>query len=349
MVNRRTQNKLLHLIDQFNPKIKDAFLVAIEDVTENAVLNQVIKAIEFGDPTAAFKALGFSDAAMRPLTAMIEEAFETGGITTGNSFPKYLNTTDGRTVFRFDVRNVRAETWLRNYSAQLVSHIQDDTRSALQNILSDGLAAGRNPRSVALDIVGRFNVAEGKREGGIIGLTPSYERAVNRAREELRNLDTSYFQRKQRYAAGDDLVRSAIAEGRKLTNDEIDRLATRYSSNLLLLRGETIGRTEAMHALHRAEYEALMQAVDSGAVDKGATTRVWDATGDTRTRHSHMMMEGQEVGLDEPFKSPVTGVQMLFPGDTSYRTVLNSRLVARETINCRCRVRLNVDWLKGID
>lgn len=343
------EKQLLDMIDYFTPKVKNAFLAAISDVSDKALLSQVIKAVEMGDPIAAFKSLGFSDAAMRPITKMLEEAFENGGITTGNSFPNYLNTTDGRVVFRFDVRDSRAEKFLREQSAQLVTNIQEDTRIALRNVLTDGMTNGRNPRLIALDIVGRFNPKTEQREGGIIGLTPAYERAVARAKEELRNLNPQYLQRKQRLVSGDDMVQAAIASGKPLSEEDIDRLGTRYANNLLRLRGETIARTEVMHSIHKAEYEALMQAVDDGAVNKAATRRVWDATGDTRTRLSHMMMDGQEVGLDEAFTSPVTGVKLMFPGDTSARNGFNNRLVASECINCRCRVRLKVDWLYDID
>jgi hypothetical protein len=53
-------------------------------------------------------------------------------------------------------------------------------------------------------------------------------------------------------------------------------------------------------------------------------------------------MEGQAVGLDEPFISP-TGAKMMHPGDTSLGAG------GDEVIMCRCRARLKVDWLTDLD
>jgi hypothetical protein len=326
------------LINRFTPRIRDAFLTAIQDVTNRTILADMVRAIQIGDVEQAFRALGFSPAAMRPITAMIEQAFEAGGVLVGGTFPARLNTPTGRTVFRFDIRDSRAEAWLRDYSSTLITRITDDTRVVVRNVLTDAMNAGRNPRNTALDIVGRVDQQSGRRVGGVVGLTPQFERAVARAREELRNLDSNYFTRERRDRRFDATVHKAIRDGKPLDAETINRLTGRYSDSLLQLRGETIARTESIAALNRSEWEALMQAKDMGAINDDATVRIWDATGDRRTRHTHMVMHGQKVGLDEPFKLP-GGKTLMYPGDTSLGAP------ASETINCRCRVRLKVDWL----
>lgn len=336
------EQQLLKLIEQFIPEIRNAFLAAIRDVTERAILKDMITAIEHGDPIGAFRAVGFSDAAMRPVTALIEEAFETGGVTVAGTFPRRLNTPTGRTVFRFDVRNSRAEQWLRTESSTLVTRISSDVQTVIRNTMTEGMQAGRNPRDVALDLIGRVNTTTGRREGGVIGLTTQYERAVARARTELRNLDPAYFNRTRRDKRFDAIVRRAIKDGRPLPSDVINKLAGRYSDRLLQLRGENIARTEAIASLNRSEYEAIKQAVDQGAINQPATKRVWDTAGDTRVRHTHRIMDGQEVGLDEPFTAP-DGSKLMYPGDTTLGAP------GSETINCRCRVRLKVDWLGDLD
>lgn len=329
------------LIEQFIPVIRNAFAAAIRDVTNRAILVDVIRAIEGGDVEAAFRALGFSEAAMRPLTAAIEAAFEQGGITVAGTFPRRLNTPTGRTVFRFDVRNSRAERWLREESSRLVTRVTEDTRTNVRNIVTEGMQDGRNPRNVALDIVGRMNTTTGRREGGAVGLTPQFERAVVRARIELRQLDPNYFNRERRDKRFDSIVHKAIKYGTPLPEDVIVKLTGRYSDKLLQLRGENIARTEAIAALNRSEYEAVKQAVDQGSINQAATVRIWDSAGDSRVRHMHKLLDGQKVGLDEPFIA-ADGSKMMYPGDTSLGAP------GSETINCRCRVRLKVDWLHDL-
>lgn len=112
------------LIDMFATEIKAAFLASMQDIVDSVTLKNIVDAIRMGDLEAAFRALGYSQAMMRPLTASIERAYERGGIFTGETFPKFINTPSGRAVFRFDVRNSRAEAYLRDKSSSLVTNIE---------------------------------------------------------------------------------------------------------------------------------------------------------------------------------------------------------------------------------
>lgn len=331
------------LIDKFIPSIRDAFRAAIADIKDRAILSEVISAIKRGDIEAAFRALGFNDAAMRPITAMIEQAFEAGGVTTASSFPNAMYAEGvGRIVFRFDVRNSRAEAWLRDHSSQLVTRLTDEARTTVRNTLFEGMKDGRNPRSVALDIVGRVDKSTQRRVGGIIGLTEQYERYVSAMRRELQQLDEHYFSRERRDKRLDKLVRSAIQGGKPLSSDTITRIVGRYADRLLALRGENIARTEALTSLNRSQYEAYKQAIDAGALTESQITKVWDDAGDRRTRHSHREMglryAKSPIGIDEPFVSE-RGALLMHPGDRTLGAP------GSEIINCRCRVRYDADFL----
>lgn len=330
-----------NLFDRFTNSIREAFLAVIGDVDDNVIMADITKRIEDGDVIGAFQATGLTDAAMRPITKQVEEAFETGGIVAGDQFPNRLNTPAGAMRFHFDVRDARAEAWLRDRSSTLITRISRDTQTNIRTLLYDGQVAGENPRKTAVKIVGSYDPVAKKRIGGVIGLTPQFERAVGRARVELGALDSTYFQRGRRDKRFDSFIRNAIASKTPLTQEYINKVATRYSDSLLLLRGENIARTETIAALNRAEWEAVSQAADMGAVNRQLTKRAWDNAGDARVRHDHDIMEGQEVGIDEPFIAP-DGSRLMFPGDTSLGAS------AKETVNCRCRARLKVDWLGDI-
>lgn len=336
------RQQLEALADTLPDDIREAFLAAIQDVADNAVLDEVIAAIERGDADAAFRALNMNDVAMRPLTVALEQAFERGGIAKGLTFPRRLNTSNGRAVFRFDVRNARAEKWLREQSGSLVTRITDDTRVIVRDALTIGMEQGRNPRNVALDIVGRVDPSTGRRVGGSIGLTKGQDRWARRAGERLRDLDASYFGMELRDKRFDRTVQAAIDKGEPLSADTINKLVNRYRDNALRFRGEQIGRTEGIQALNRSEWEATKQAVDLGATSESAVEREWDSAGDGRVRPTHKRMNGQRRALDEPFVSP-SGDRLMFPGDTSLGAD------ADEVVACRCRVRTVIDWLAGID
>lgn len=330
------EQKLKLLIDRLTPVVRDAFLLAIADVSDRVILARLVTAVEAGNYTAAFETLGLSNAAMRPLTAALETSFETMGNAVVQSFPRFV-----RAQFLFDVRNPRAERWLREQSSSLVTRITEDMRVNVRNVMTTNLEAGNNPRTTALDIIGRMGPS-GKREGGIIGLNQPQERWARNARVELQQLNENYFTRERRDKRFDSVVRKAIAEGKPLDKATIDKLITRYKDKLLQLRGETVARTETIQSLNRAQYESYMQGVDAGMVKRSAVVRVWDTAGDTRVRHSHELMDGQEVGLEEPFKAP-DGSLLMFPGDTSLGAD------AAETINCRCRVKFKTDFLSRLD
>jgi hypothetical protein len=112
----------------------------------------------------------------------------------------------------------------------------------------------------------------------------------------------------------------------------VDRAATQYENRLLALRGETIGRFEALQATNAAKREAFEQVILKAGIDSTTVTKGWRATHDDRTRDAHVAMDHQEVGFNQPFVSP-DGALLMYPGDMSLGAPL------KDTIVCRC------DWV----
>lgn len=208
----------------------------------------------------------------------------------------------------------------------------------MRNFLTAG--ATRPPRETALEIVGRINRETGRREGGIVGLTSGQTDAVIRARMELSDPDTmgNYFTRKRRDARFDKIVREALKSGKPVAKADADKIIGRYKDRLLAYRGETIARNEALAAMNAAKQEGIMQMIDSGKVPASAVTKVWSATGDARTRDSHMALNGKEIGIYEAFVTP-QGHRMLHPHDTTLGAP------GSETIQCRCFFQVKIDYI----
>ncbi|MFP1634090.1 phage minor head protein [Zhengella sp. ZM62] len=327
------------LLDRFEPAIRDAFLEAVREVTSKARVADIAKALERGDVQGALDALYMDRSAFETFERAIEEAYGEGGKAVIDDLGRLRDADGNGFVVRFDVRNLRAEQWLKEHSSRLVTRIIQEQRLNIRNALEEGMREGNNPRTVALDIVGRIDRQTGRRTGGIVGLSWPQERAVANARRELESGDfAAYRQRERRDRRFDRTIAKAEREGRGLTAKEISTIISRYSDRLLKLRGDTIGRTEALASLHAAQHEALQQLVDTGKVQASQIRRVWDATGDARTRLDHLAADSQSVGLNETFT--VGGRQMKYPGDPAGGP--------EQVINCRCVVRVRIDFLANV-
>jgi hypothetical protein len=120
-------------------------------------------------------------------------------------------------VLRWDARNLTAETWLREHSAQLVTNIVADQQVAIRAAFSKGLARGANPTRAALEVVGRVNRVTGRGGGRVIGLTTVQSDYVARARDELLSGEPdqlrAYLNRKRRDKRFDRTITAAIRDG----------------------------------------------------------------------------------------------------------------------------------------
>ena len=338
-----TEQQLIKLLAEYEPKLRDAILDGIRRMRDEALLVEIVRMIEADNVSGVLRALGLNPALFNGFHFALAQTFEAGGLALIAGLPKYVTGGDGvKTMIRFNVRDRAAEQWLGQRSSGLVTEIEEDVRQTVRDALQRGQREGRNPRNVALDLVGRVNRQTGRREGGAIGLTSAQLRWVESARQKLLTLDEAYFDMGLRASRFDDVVRQAITSGKPLSAETVDKLVGLYKDNALKHRGEQIGRTEALSALNRGEYEAIRQAAQRNGRPLSAIRKVWDSAGDGRVRDSHRALDGVSVGMDEPFVSPVTGARMMHPHDDSLDAP------ARELIGCRCRVRYEIRFGVGV-
>jgi hypothetical protein len=331
---------LNRLIDAWDPLLQKAFLQSIANIKDQAQIDQIAVAIRDGSLEAAMKAAGIDPVLFRPLDKALQTAFEAGGNITSSGFPAVGNPGELKTIFQFNVRNPAAEAWLKDYSSSLVTEIVDDQRTLIQQVMERGLTAGNNPRTIALDLVGRVG-ANGQRTGGLIGLTSSQAEWVQNYSDALASdSPTDALNYNLRDARFDAAVQRAEDNGVPLTTDQIEAMTTSYSNRALRFRAEAIARTESMTALHEAQQQAIQQAIDSGAVDPENVSMIWRATHDKRTRDSHKAMDGQVRKLGDPFITG-DGNELAYPGDPNGP--------AAETINCRCWLEPAIDFYAGLE
>lgn len=327
-------------VKALEPPIRQAFIAAIIQARGAVDFSALLAALEAGDLGRAIELLRIRDTLLWPLVEAQRGAFMAGGAMVAAAVPGVVAANWG-----FDGRAIRAEAWVSRAAGTLIEGITAEPQEAIREALRAGLEAGRNPRAVALDVVGRVDPISKRRTGGLIGLNSQQTDWAVRARQELASGDPArmahYLTRQRRDKRFDPLVRKAIREGRPLAASDVDKLAGRYKDRLLALRGETIARTEAINGLRAGRREGFQQLVDSGKVRADQITRAWDATLDKRTRPDHVAMDGQSVkGMDAPFVAP-DGSRLLYPGDTSLGAS------AAQTVACRCFERIRINYLGG--
>lgn len=334
-----TARRLDKLIDAWDPVLQKAFIRAAYNMRKSVHMEALIRQIEAGDTEGALRAVGLNEAQFRPYDVAATDAFEAGGVFTAGLVPQNLTDAGGfRVGFHFNMRNPAAERWLSERSSARVTEIMQDQRNMIREHLRVGMSEGRNPRSVALDLVGRL--VDGEREGGVIGLTSSQAQWVRNYRDELEKSSKSALDRALRDARFDGIVERAIASGNPISAENVDKMVGAYKNRALRYRAENIARTEAIQSLHEAQNQSIDQMVETGTVTETSVSFAWRTAEDARVRDSHAEMEGQKVSYGEKFVTG-DGNELEFPGDPNGPP--------EETINCRCWREPNIDFLEGIE
>lgn len=125
-------------------------------------------------------------------------------------------------------------------------------------------------------------------------------------------------------------LNSAVLQG-ILQGESMDEIAKRIVHITDNNKNSAIrnARTMVTCAENRGRLDSAKELENQGAV----MSKVWEATGDSRTRDLHLYLDGQEVELDKPFIDD-NGNKIDYPGDPT---------AAAETVyNCRCSMKRHV-------
>jgi hypothetical protein len=335
---------LQELLDQMEPRVQQAFLDAIADISDETTIAALEKAIATGNIEHALSVLNLDPAIFAQVADEVSDIYKYAAVLTAEAARATINPMTGsRVIFRFNVRSPPAEQWLREESSRLVVGLSKTARTTVRQTLSDGIAVGQGPRTTALDIVGRISATTGRREGGTVGLTPSFAKYVHNAKIELLSGDpamlANYLTRIRRDKRFDAKVHRALASGKPLLAADVAKMVGKYSDSLLKLRGENIARTETLLSLHAGQAEAIRQMIAAGKVHEDDVTKIWRTNRDGRERRSHYILHGKKRPYALPFISPETGAKMMHPGDREHGAF------PEDVINCRCHAEYKIDYI----
>lgn len=174
----------------------------------------------------------------------------------------------------FDQVNPRAVDWIQLHAAQLVREVGDETKGAVREIIRRAFEQGMHPYVAAREIQ------------QIVGLTMRQGIAVD-----------NYYKR---------LLRDG-----KYPQSVIERYTDRYAKQMQRYRARTIARYETQMASHLGQQDLWTQAEQRGLLPAN-TMREWLTAEDERVCPRCAPMDGQTVGLHEPFVS-LDGEHVLTP------------------------------------
>lgn len=328
-----TPRRLLRqMLEEHRPIIAEAFLEAVANTVNGASITAISEALGRAEYDLALDLLGLSDEAFETVAESVRGAYR----ASGRSVSAWIDGASAAEIrFQFKPGDPAAAEWLRTKSSRLVSQISSAQRETVREALAEGMERGTNPRTVALDVVGRIPKGANRRSGGIVGLTRKQAQTVQRIQDDLLSGGPkrmrSYLNLKLRDRRFDRTIARAIKAERPLTRTEVDRITGRYADRALKWRADNIARTEANQAFHAAQDHSFRQGIGSGHVQPDKLTKTWHASADDRVRFSHTVLNGQVVGMDDVFVSPI-GSMMKHPGDTSLGAV------PADIVQCRCRM-----------
>jgi len=323
---------------KYGPRVARAFADAVRDLRDQVTLRRVTDALEQGNIDAALDALNIDEAVFSSLRQQLAAAFaETG--TALVAAVKFDPPGEARAVVRWNVGDPEAVRALNEWLGTKITQITEDTRQAARTALSEGFAKGQGPRQIALDVVGRIG-PNGRRTGGVLGLSRQQERWVSNMREYLRNGDLQAVLRmSKRDRRFDRTILKMMREGKTPTEAQIQQWTGRYADRLLKLRGDTISRTETAAAVEQGRFDGFRQGIEAKGYPPQYAVKEWrHGGGGMRPRVQHVTENETEVsGLDTPFRMP-DGTLLQYPHDPN--------APAKHVVNCTCSLLVRMDWAR---
>ena len=310
-------SRMLGLLDDAEPALRDAFLGAILAMQRSSSLDELVLLLEQGRIEEALSIASSAGA--------ISLADEAAAVFTlaGRDGARFIGESL-ELVVSFDQVNSQAVSVMQQERLRLISGFTSEQLNATRTALVDGIQRGLNP------------VEQARNFRGSIGLTERQVSAVQTYRGLVEQGSTEALRRELRDKRFDRTVRRASRTKEPIASATVDRMVERYQERQLTFRATTIAQTEALRAVNQGTEESFRQAMMGGLLDPDQLERKWHTAGDERVRSSHRRLNGETRAVGEDFKT-----NLRFPGDP--------RASAKEVVRCRCVLthRIDVPTVEG--
>lgn len=339
MATRSQARLFAQLIAEHEPEIKRGFMASVTDLTANVNWRDLLANLEAGNVEGAIAALNISPAAWQQYSEAVSAAYS----ASGSAYAAQIQQAGiGSTGTRFHMTNPRAEAWVReNVGGSITGFVREQVEVA-RNVIEEGYAAGKGPRNIGTDLVGRTTGPGGSRQGGVLGLDAP---RANRLRKVVDGMQTpegvqslvvkhqngSLSLRYKVNRATANRILESYKRGVAVPERQISLSERQYKNALLQARGDTVGQTETANAVLGARDEQWRQTMDAEGFRQDQLKKTWRHGRGPSANHrpDHLSMAGHSVrGIDTPFEFP-DGARLRFAHDQMGG--------AKHVINCGCQ------------
>ena len=133
-----TPRDVLQEMDSLETLIAAAFLAEVRAIVGDARMVELEELVRRGSVAEIAAALGISASALVGLQEAVRTTYLRGGQFEAGHLPALRRPNGARLRLSFDIRSVRAETWLRVHSSQMVVEL----RAGQLEVIQQALAAG---------------------------------------------------------------------------------------------------------------------------------------------------------------------------------------------------------------
>lgn len=215
-----------------------------------------------------------------------------------------LPTTEARVGVAFDVLNPRILSALRVLDSRVMQVVKDGTREAFRAFVEQGFRAGKAPAAIARAVK------------DWIGLAPNQLAAIDNFRTLLETGDRAALTRQLRDRRFDPTVKKATTPPtsatpgtppvppKPLTAPQIDKMVDAYRERMKAHNANVLAKTAAQDAMKLGNKATWIDAEAKGFVPRGSVRRRWiHLDAQPHPRPTHQAMQGQTVGLNEPYSN----------------------------------------------
>lgn len=301
------------LLAELEPNIRRAFMASVTDLQAGVDWQRLLSSLESGAIEQAIAALNINEAAWAEYSSAMTEAYAKSGSSTAAQLVAVGMAPIGT---RFNMRNPRAENWIRRHAADRVRGFTAEQVQSAREIIVSGYAEGQHPHTIARQLRNGLGLDRPRAER-LTKVSRGMQTPEGVRELVIKHADGNLSLRYKVNKATAQRILRAYRDETNVPQRERELSIRQYRDALIADRAKTIAETETANSVISARDEEWRQALESQGLSANDVIKTWRHRrgADKYHRPDHLAMSGHEVqGLDTPFEFP-DGAQLQFAHD----------------------------------